>query len=90
VREAEGAEGALRRSLSSLGFRMEDAQEIHRRRKVFSSRVWDARVFRCNVNGRAVRSEHTRWFGAVDRENVPFVPFQRELLERLDRDLPAG
>jgi adenine-specific DNA glycosylase len=85
VREAEGAEGTLRRTLSHVGLRLADAKEIHRRRKVFSSRVWDARVFRCSIEGRAAPSEHTRWFSAREREKVPFVPFQREILERLEQ-----
>lgn len=84
VREAESPEQSLQRHLSDCGLRLTSAKEIERRRKEFSSRVWNARVFRCHVSGRAQGLEHARWFAADDREKVPFVPFQRALLEQLE------
>ena len=85
VRSSEGPREALGRHLADFGLSLTDLREIDSRRKAFSSRVWDARVYRCSVEGRSSPLEHARWFNAEERAKVPFVPFQRELLETLDR-----
>ena len=81
VRAEESPEETLAHHLGRYGLSLKTAREVDRRRKEFSSRVWDARVFACSVAGRAKRTEHARWFGPADRAKVPFVPFQRELIE---------
>ncbi len=85
VRESESPRQALERQLAACGLSIRTLREVDRRRKVFSSRVWDARVYRCAVEGRARTLEHARWFTAKDRAKVPFVPFQRQLLDGLGR-----
>ncbi len=83
VRAEESPEETLAYHLGRYGLKLEASEEVDRRRKEFSSRVWDARVFSCRVEGRARLLEHARWFTPADREKVPFVPFQRELLDGL-------
>jgi A/G-specific adenine glycosylase len=84
VRSSAGPRETLERHLRGHGLAITGLTEVDARRKVFSSRVWDARVYRCEVKGRGSPLEHGRWFTASERAKVPFVPFQRELLQRLD------
>lgn len=84
VRSSEGPRETLGRHLADFGLSLKEIREIDSRRKAFSSRVWDARVYRCDVEGPTSQLEHARWFSEDDREKVPFVPFQRELLDQLD------
>ncbi len=83
IRAEESPEETLAYHLGRYGLKLAAARQIDRRRKAFSSRVWDARVFACRVEGRARLQEHARWFAPSDRQKVPFVPFQRELLDGL-------
>lgn len=81
VRSSESPREALARHLAELGLSITEFSVVDERRKVFSSRVWDARVYRCTVEGRGSPLEHARWFNARERAAVPFVPFQRDLLD---------
>jgi A/G-specific adenine glycosylase len=85
VRDSESPRETLGRHLADFGLSITELAEFDQRRKVFSSRVWDARVYRCTVKGRGSPLEHARWFSREDRAMVPFVPFQRELLDRLQQ-----
>jgi A/G-specific adenine glycosylase len=85
VRESESPRETLGRHLAGFGLSISELSELDQRRKVFSSRVWDARVYRCAVEGSSAPLEHARWFSPADRAKVPFVPFQREILDGLNR-----
>lgn len=84
IRAQESPEETLAYHLGRFGLKLTSASEIDHRRKKFSSRAWDARVFACRVEGRARRLDHARWFTAAERAKVPFVPFHRDLLDRAD------
>ena len=85
IRDAQSPREALARHLGWHGLTIKEMREVDLRRKVFSSRVWNARIYACDVQGRGSPLEHARWFTPEERAKVPFVPFQRELLDRLDR-----
>ncbi len=85
VRGSESPEQAISRHLGYCGLKVASSREVDHRRKPFSSRVWDARVYRCAVKGSTPLLEDARWFTRADRAKVPFVPFQREILDRLNR-----
>lgn len=85
VRSSEGPRETLGRHLADFGLSITELREVDNRRKAFSSRVWNTRVFACTVSGRAQGLDHARWFAPEDRERVPFVPYQREILDGLER-----
>jgi A/G-specific adenine glycosylase len=90
VRDSEPAAGAVSRHLRQVGLKLERANEVERRRKEFSSRVWRARVFRCTVSGVGRQSSRIRWLLPHEREHMPFVPFHREIMDGLVHAAPAG
>jgi len=80
---AETFEAAARRYVRRWGVQPSEMEEVSHQRKVFSSRVWDARVFRCTARGRGDTPGGVLWLSARDLERVPFVPFHREILASL-------
>ncbi len=77
---AETFESAAGRHIAAWGVGHSPLEEVARQRKVFSSRVWDARVYRCQARGRGRVADGVLWLSAPDLERVPFVPFHREIL----------
>lgn len=86
---AETFESAARRNVRQWGVRPTRLEEVSRQRKVFSSRVWDTRVFRCQDRGDGAGAEDALWLTARDLERVPFVPFHREILASAGIPKPA-
>jgi A/G-specific adenine glycosylase len=80
---SETFEGAARRHLREWGVETTGLEEVSRQRKVFSSRVWQARVFRAKAGGSSPGRAGALWLAAGDLERVPFVPFHREILARI-------
>ncbi len=80
IEAAETFEAAARRHIRAWGVQPLKLEEIARQRKVFSSRVWDACVFRCSAREPVQGAPGALWLGARDLERVPFVPFHREIL----------
>lgn len=86
---AETFEAAARRSVRQWGVSPKGLEEVSRQRKVFSSRVWDARVFRCRAGGVAPGAGGALWLTVGDLQRVPFVPFHREILAAVGFPKPA-
>jgi ADP-ribose pyrophosphatase YjhB (NUDIX family) len=80
---AESFEHAAARHMRYWGVHAAGLEEVSRQRKVFSSRVWDAWVFRCQVPERGEAPDGALWLCQEELERVPFVPFHRELLAAL-------